>query len=87
MIRITGEISTASIDAGHIAAALAPDNLTGMTTGAEAGRVVTTIESGALRSVTASVDDYLMNLAIAEEICGLNMAEQTGEENPVIKSK
>jgi hypothetical protein len=40
-----------------------------MTTGVEDGCVKTVIRSNNLRSVIASVDDYLMNLGIAEEIC------------------
>jgi uncharacterized protein YjdB len=49
------------------AAALIPDNLRSMTTAAEGDWVKTTITGTQVRSVIASVDDYLMNLAIAEE--------------------
>jgi hypothetical protein len=40
-----------------------------MQTTAEEGRVRTVVSGTKLRSVIASVDDYLMNLAIAEELC------------------
>lgn len=69
MIEIRGTITTEHGDAACVAGALAPDNLSSMRTREEGGRVSTTLESGALRSVIASVDDYLMNLEIAEEIC------------------
>ena len=52
-----------------VAASLRPDNLLGMTTLAAGGTVVTTIRGERLRSVIASMDDYLMNLGIAEDLC------------------
>ncbi|MCK8519880.1 KEOPS complex subunit Pcc1 [Methanoculleus sp. 7T] len=69
MIRIEGTITTESVRASCVAGALAPDNLSGMETAAAGNEVVTAIRGEHLRSVTASVDDYLMNLAIAEEVC------------------
>lgn len=69
MIRIEGTITTGSARAECVAGALAPDNLSGMETAAAGDAVVTGIRGEHLRSVTASVDDYLMNLAIAEEVC------------------
>jgi len=42
-----------------------------METKADDGRVRTTIEGTSLRSVIASVDDYLMNLAVAEDTCSI----------------
>jgi len=71
MKQITGTIATVHEKAGCVARALAPDNLRNMETKAEDGRVVTTIEGTQLRSVIASVDDYLMNLAIAEDACSV----------------
>jgi hypothetical protein len=53
----------------EMAGSIQPDNLLSMTTGVEDGCVKTVIRSQNLRSVIASVDDYLMNLGIAEEIC------------------
>jgi hypothetical protein len=40
-----------------------------MQTGAEGDMVITWIQGNSLRSVIASVDDYLMNLAVAEDLC------------------
>ena len=69
MMQIEGSIITRHEGAGCIAASLKPDNLRSMTTRAEGDRVITTITGTQLRSVIASVDDYLMNLAIAEDAC------------------
>ena len=71
MMQISGTITTVHEDAGCVAQALAPDNLRSMETKAEDGRVVTTITGTQLRSIIASVDDYLMNLAIAEDACSV----------------
>ena len=69
MMQIEGTITTVHENAGCVAAALAPDNLRSMETKAEEGRVITTITGTQLRSVIESVDDYLMNLAVAEDAC------------------
>ena len=69
MKQITGRITTVHGNAGCVASALAPDNLRSMTTTADGDQVITMIEGTQLRSVIASVDDYLTNLAIAEDAC------------------
>ncbi|QSZ66960.1 hypothetical protein RJ40_05360 [Methanofollis aquaemaris] len=69
MIGIKGRITTESARSRCVAASLAPDNLTGMETRAQGPAVVTEVTGTHLRSVIASADDYLMNLAIAEEVC------------------
>jgi hypothetical protein len=69
MIGITGTIRTPHAHAGCVAGALNVDNLRSMTTSAQKGYIVTEIEGTRLRSIIASVDDYLMNLGIAEELC------------------
>jgi hypothetical protein len=51
------------------AGALSPDNLKGMETRAEGETVLTTMDGIPLRSAIASVDDYLMNLAVVEDLC------------------
>ncbi|MGB7789314.1 KEOPS complex subunit Pcc1 [Methanoregula sp.] len=71
-MKIEGKITTQHRDAGYVAAALAPDNLRSMETVAMGDRVVTTITGTQLRSVIASMDDYLMNLAVAEDACSLH---------------
>jgi len=72
MMQIGGTITTIHADAACVAGALSPDNLKSMETRAEGDRVVTTITGTQLRSVIASVDDYLMNLAVAENTCSLS---------------
>jgi hypothetical protein len=69
MMHIKGRITTGHGNADCVASALAPDNLRSMTTTADGDQVITAIEGTQLRSVIASVDDYLMNLAIAEDAC------------------
>jgi len=69
MMQIEGTITSLHDRAGCVAASLKPDNLRSMTTIAESDRVVTKITGTQARSVIASVDDYLMNLAIAEDAC------------------
>jgi hypothetical protein len=71
MMQIKGTITTVHENARCVAAALAPDNLRSMDTKAEGDTVVTTITGTQLRSVIASVDDYLMNLAVAEDACSV----------------
>jgi hypothetical protein len=71
MMQITGTITTVHKKAGCVAAALAPDNLRSMDTKADGDRVVTTITGTQLRTVIASVDDYLMNLSVAEDACSV----------------
>jgi hypothetical protein len=71
MMQIEGTITTVHENARCVAAALAPDNLRSMDTRAEEGRVRTTMTGTQLRSVIASVDDYLMNLAVAEDACSV----------------
>ena len=69
MMQINGRITTVHRNAECVASSLAPDNLTSMTTIAEGDHVKTVLTGTQLRSVIASVDDYLMNLAIAEDTC------------------
>jgi hypothetical protein len=71
MMQIEGTITTRHSRAGCIAGSLKPDNLRSMATVAEGDLVITTITGTQIRSVVASVDDYLMNLAIAEDACSV----------------
>jgi len=80
MMQIEGRITTVHAQAGCVAAALKPDNLRSMSTTAHDGRVITTITGTQLRSVIASVDDYLMNLAIAEDACSIRNNRTITEE-------
>jgi hypothetical protein len=51
-----------------VAAALAPDNTASMTTRVEDDRVVTTVERETTGGLQSSVDDYLVNLAVADSV-------------------
>jgi hypothetical protein len=73
MMQITGTITTVHGNARCVAAALAPDNLSNMSTTADGDRVITRITGTPLRSVIASMDDYLMNLAVAEDACSVRI--------------
>jgi hypothetical protein len=75
MMKIEGTITTVHGNAACVAAALTPDNMRSMTTTAEGTRVITVVSGTQLRSVIASVDDYLMNLAIAEDACSFGNEE------------
>lgn len=69
MMEIEGLIRTAHTAPLSVAMSLCPDNLSGMETAATEDAVKTRIRSFQLRSVIASVDDYLMNLMISEDLC------------------
>ena len=72
MMRIRGRITTVHMNAACVAAALKPDNLNCLTTTAAGDCVTTTITGSRMRTIIASVDDYLMNLAIAEDACSVS---------------
>jgi len=86
MMQINGRITTVHRNAGCVASSLAPDNLTSMTTTAEGDHVTTVITGTQLRSVIASVDDYLMNLAIAEDTCS-SFSQQSADAPDTDKRK
>ncbi len=69
MMQVHGVIMTTHRLPACVAKAIRPDNLRSMKTVATKNEVKTRITGTQLRSVIASVDDYLMNLAIAEETC------------------
>ncbi len=69
MIEIRGTIITIHKDPECVAAAVSVDNLSSMVTAVENGCVKTAITSSKIRSMIASLDDYLVNLALAEELC------------------
>ncbi|MBN2734110.1 MAG: hypothetical protein JXQ82_04535 [Methanomicrobiaceae archaeon] len=69
MIKITGTVTTFHKYPECISEALKADNLLSMTTETGENCVICTINGDKLRSIIASVDDYLMNLSVAEEIC------------------
>jgi len=69
MISVRGTITTSHGDPERVARSLSPDNLASMRTFPGPGVVVTEIAGENLRSIIASVDDYLTNLAVAEDAC------------------
>jgi hypothetical protein len=72
-MHIIGRITTVHRNAACVAAALKPDNLSSLATSAAGDRVTTTITGTQMRTVIASVDDYLMNLTIAEDACSVTL--------------
>jgi len=67
-MKIKGTIRFASDDADKIASALTPDNMGYMECHAEGGFLVASVEGDSVKTVLATVDDYLMNLSVAEKI-------------------
>jgi hypothetical protein len=87
MIRIEGTVETPHSHPECVAAALEPDNLTLIRTSLIEGGVRAEIGGTRLRSITASVDDYLMNLAIAEDVCTAASRRQSGSERSGVRSE
>ena len=70
MIHTEGTILTVHAHAACCAAAVSPDNHGLILTTPLSGRALKSTVSGTnLRSIIATVDDYLMNLGVAEETC------------------
>ncbi|WP_227354209.1 KEOPS complex subunit Pcc1 [Haladaptatus salinisoli] len=61
-------IRTELEDADVIAASVAPDNTSEIETNVEGGAVVTTIERGTTGGLQSTVDDYVVNLSVAEQV-------------------
>ena len=64
----TATIETTHDDAALVAAALAPDNTSEMETTVEDGRVVTRIERETTSGLQSTVDDYVVNVGVAERV-------------------
>lgn len=75
----SGRIKTGHASPECIAASLSPDNLKDMEMAFDDGCVWMTIEEKPVRSILASVDDYLMNLSIADVFCNGNRDETQDE--------
>jgi hypothetical protein len=58
-----------------VAAALVPDNTDSMTTRVDGDEVLTTIERGRTGGLHSSVDDYVVNLVVADRLAGANDAD------------
>lgn len=61
-------LRTTHADAAAVARALVPDNTAQMDTRVEGDRVVTTVERGTTGGLRATVDDYVTNLQVADEL-------------------
>lgn len=68
-MQVTGKITSAHLHAHYVAAALSPDSNGFMTVEVVEDCVVARVEGESLRSVIATVDDYLMNLSVSERLC------------------
>lgn len=68
-MQVTGKITSAHQHAWHVAASLSPDSNGFMTVEVVDGCVVARVRGESLRSVIATVDDYLMNLSVSERLC------------------
>ncbi|WP_248896553.1 KEOPS complex subunit Pcc1 [Haloplanus halobius] len=61
-------IETTHEDAPTIAAALRPDNTPSMTTRVDDGAIRTTVERETAGGLQSTVDDYVVNLTVAETV-------------------
>ncbi|MFB6228084.1 MAG: KEOPS complex subunit Pcc1 [Halobacteriales archaeon] len=61
-------IRTAHADAATVAAAVRPDNTPDMDTRVDDGTVVTTIERESTTGLQSTVDDYVVNVGVADAI-------------------
>jgi len=76
-MKIEGMISTQHTNAACVAAAVQTDNMSDIKTVSQDGLVITTIVGTSFSRVIATVDDYLMNLAVADEV---STSEKDGTE-------
>ena len=84
MSRRRATIRTEHDDPARIARAIRPDNTDEMTTEVEGDAVVTRIERGTTGGLHATVDDYVVNLDVANTVaqCGRRMdAREDASEN------
>ncbi|SDM18606.1 hypothetical protein SAMN04487949_1196 [Halogranum gelatinilyticum] len=61
-------IETTHEDARRIADAVTPDNTDSMTTTVEGDSIVTVVERETTGGLQATVDDYVVNLTVAETV-------------------
>jgi hypothetical protein len=64
----TARVETTHEEAALVAAALAPDDTDSITTKIDATRIVTDIERETTGGLQATVDDYVVNLTVAETV-------------------
>lgn len=71
------EIRTTHDDPALVARSIAPDNTPEMETRTNDERVVTTIERDSTGSLRTTTDDYVVNLAVADEVAQLSDRQTT----------
>ncbi len=64
----TATIRTEHADAATVVAAVSPDNTPEMETRAEGDAVITTIERGSTSGLRSTVDDYVVNVGVADAV-------------------
>jgi tRNA threonylcarbamoyladenosine modification (KEOPS) complex Pcc1 subunit len=64
----TATITTTHEDASLVAAALEPDNTSEMHTSVDGNRVVTRIERESTNGLQSTVDDYVVNVSVAQRV-------------------
>lgn len=62
-------LTTTHGDAAVVAASLAPDNTDSMTTTVRGSTVETTVARDRTGGLQSSVDDYVVNLTVADAVC------------------
>ncbi|HJJ42511.1 MAG TPA: KEOPS complex subunit Pcc1 [Methanocorpusculum sp.] len=67
-MKVTGEIRLAAWDAEKLAASLKPDCAGYMECFADGDEIVAEFDGESLRTIISTVDDYLMNLSIAQRV-------------------
>lgn len=73
-------ITTRHDDARLVAAALEPDNTPEMQTRVSGETVVTTIERETTGGLQSTVDDYVVNLSVADRTMALGSDERTDDQ-------
>lgn len=72
----SGRIRSSHASPDCVAGSLSPDNLQGMEMHVSPGCVELVICDLPMRSAIATVDDYMMNLSIADSLCSERMKEK-----------
>lgn len=73
-------LRTTHDDPARVAAALTPDNTDEMATRVEDGRLVTTVERDSTGGLASTIDDYVVNLSVAERTA--QAAKRTSADEP-----
>jgi hypothetical protein len=76
----TARLRTEHDEAGLVAAALRPDDTPEVETRADDGAVVTRIERDRTGGLARTVDDYVVNLRVADRLVGLAAAHENDND-------